>query len=186
MTKLDQIRAAEERLLLQTYERNPILFVGGEGVHLIDENGTKYLDLLERHRRQRARLRAPGDRGGYCSPEPRADPHFEPLLSRGPGRARASPHRAHRPRSRLLRQHRHRSMGGRTETGARSCGPAAQRRQDDRHQVSRARAKLPWPHLWFHVDYVQGQVPRAFWPCRAGRRVCALQRCCRSARKIFE
>ncbi|HVZ84198.1 MAG TPA: aspartate aminotransferase family protein [Terracidiphilus sp.] len=46
MTKLDQIRAAESRLLLQTYERNPILFVGGEGVHLIDEQGERYLDLL--------------------------------------------------------------------------------------------------------------------------------------------
>jgi acetylornithine aminotransferase/acetylornithine/N-succinyldiaminopimelate aminotransferase len=46
LTRLDQIRAAEAKLLLQTYERNPILFVAGEGVHLIDENGTKYLDLL--------------------------------------------------------------------------------------------------------------------------------------------
>ena len=46
MTKLEQIRAAESKLLLQTYERNPILFVGGEGVHLIDEGGAKYLDLL--------------------------------------------------------------------------------------------------------------------------------------------
>ena len=46
LTKLDQIRAAESRLLLSTYDRNPILFVGGEGVHIIDENGTKYLDLL--------------------------------------------------------------------------------------------------------------------------------------------
>lgn len=46
MSKLEQIRAAEGRLLLPTYERNPILFVRGEGVHLIDENGTKYLDLL--------------------------------------------------------------------------------------------------------------------------------------------
>ncbi|HEX4285210.1 MAG TPA: aspartate aminotransferase family protein [Terracidiphilus sp.] len=46
MTKLEQIRAAEERLLLQTYERNPILFVRGEGVHLIDEQGDRYLDLL--------------------------------------------------------------------------------------------------------------------------------------------
>ena len=46
MTKLEQIRTAESKLLLQTYERNPILFVGGEGVHLIDENGAKYLDLL--------------------------------------------------------------------------------------------------------------------------------------------
>lgn len=46
MTRLEQIRAAESRLLLQTYDRNPILFVGGEGVHLVAEDGTKYLDLL--------------------------------------------------------------------------------------------------------------------------------------------
>jgi acetylornithine/N-succinyldiaminopimelate aminotransferase len=46
LTKLDQIRAAEERLLLSTYDRNPILFVRGEGVHLIDEQGDRYLDLL--------------------------------------------------------------------------------------------------------------------------------------------
>lgn len=46
MTKLEQIRAAESKLLLQTYDRNPILFVRGEGVHLIDEKGVKYLDLL--------------------------------------------------------------------------------------------------------------------------------------------
>jgi len=44
--KLEQIQAAESRLLLPTYERNPILMVGGEGVHLIDEHGTRYLDLL--------------------------------------------------------------------------------------------------------------------------------------------
>src|ERR1017187_2353750 len=46
VTKLDQIRAAESRLLLPTYDRNPILFVRGEGVHIIDEQGEKYLDLL--------------------------------------------------------------------------------------------------------------------------------------------
>jgi acetylornithine/N-succinyldiaminopimelate aminotransferase len=46
MTKLDQIRAAEARLLLSTYERSPILFVDGDGVYVQDENGTKYLDLL--------------------------------------------------------------------------------------------------------------------------------------------
>jgi len=46
LTKLDQIRAAESRLLLSTYDRNPLLFAGGEGVHIIDENGTAYLDLL--------------------------------------------------------------------------------------------------------------------------------------------
>src|ERR1700744_6129354 len=43
---LEEIKAAEAKLLLSTYERNPIQFVGGEGVHLIDEKGERYLDLL--------------------------------------------------------------------------------------------------------------------------------------------
>ena len=46
MTKLDQIRAAEARLLLSTYDRSPVLFVDGEGVYITDENGDQYLDLL--------------------------------------------------------------------------------------------------------------------------------------------
>jgi acetylornithine/N-succinyldiaminopimelate aminotransferase len=46
MMKLEEIQAAEARLLLTTYERSPILFVGGEGVHIIDEAGNRYLDLL--------------------------------------------------------------------------------------------------------------------------------------------
>jgi acetylornithine aminotransferase/acetylornithine/N-succinyldiaminopimelate aminotransferase len=44
--KLASIQAAESKLLLQTYERNPILFVSGQGVYLRDENGQDYLDLL--------------------------------------------------------------------------------------------------------------------------------------------
>jgi acetylornithine aminotransferase/acetylornithine/N-succinyldiaminopimelate aminotransferase len=43
---MQQIKAAEAKLLLQTYERNPILFTGGEGVYLTDEQGEQYLDLL--------------------------------------------------------------------------------------------------------------------------------------------
>ena len=46
MTKLDQIRAAEARLLIPTYDRNPLLFVRGDGVYIIDEQGDHYLDLL--------------------------------------------------------------------------------------------------------------------------------------------
>jgi acetylornithine aminotransferase/acetylornithine/N-succinyldiaminopimelate aminotransferase len=46
LTKLEQIQAAEARLLVSTYDRNPILFVRGEGVYLIDEQGERYLDLL--------------------------------------------------------------------------------------------------------------------------------------------
>jgi acetylornithine/N-succinyldiaminopimelate aminotransferase len=44
--KLPSIQAAESKLLLQTYERNPYLFVSGQGVYLRDENGDDYLDLL--------------------------------------------------------------------------------------------------------------------------------------------
>lgn len=44
--KLDSIRAVEAELLLPTYERNAILFVDGKGVHLRDESGALYLDLL--------------------------------------------------------------------------------------------------------------------------------------------
>ncbi len=44
--KLDDLRAAEARLLLGTYDRYPLLFTRGEGVYLIDDNGDRYLDLL--------------------------------------------------------------------------------------------------------------------------------------------
>jgi acetylornithine/N-succinyldiaminopimelate aminotransferase len=46
LTKLEQIKAAEARLLVPTYDRNPLLFTSGEGVYVIDEQGNKYLDLL--------------------------------------------------------------------------------------------------------------------------------------------
>jgi acetylornithine aminotransferase/acetylornithine/N-succinyldiaminopimelate aminotransferase len=44
--KLEAIQAAEAKLLLPTFERNPILFVDGAGMHLIDDSGARYLDLL--------------------------------------------------------------------------------------------------------------------------------------------
>lgn len=44
--KLNEIRDAESRLLVATYERTPVQFVRGEGVYLFDENGTAYLDML--------------------------------------------------------------------------------------------------------------------------------------------
>ena len=46
MNDLGAIQAAEKKLLLQTYERNPVLFVEGHGVYLRDEQGNDYLDLL--------------------------------------------------------------------------------------------------------------------------------------------
>jgi len=44
--KLASIQAAEQKLMLQTYQRTPVLFVGGSGVTLRDEQGEEYLDLL--------------------------------------------------------------------------------------------------------------------------------------------
>jgi acetylornithine aminotransferase/acetylornithine/N-succinyldiaminopimelate aminotransferase len=45
-TTLAELQAAESKLLLQTYERYPMMFVSGDGVHLRDEHGNDYLDLL--------------------------------------------------------------------------------------------------------------------------------------------
>jgi len=46
LSRLEQIRATEAKLLLSTYDRNAILFERGEGAYLIDQNGERYLDLL--------------------------------------------------------------------------------------------------------------------------------------------
>lgn len=43
---LASTQATEKKLLLNTYERTPVLFVSGGGLYLRDENGHDYLDLL--------------------------------------------------------------------------------------------------------------------------------------------
>jgi acetylornithine/N-succinyldiaminopimelate aminotransferase len=43
---VDDVVAREARHVLQTYRRNPVTFVRGEGVRLYDANGREYLDLL--------------------------------------------------------------------------------------------------------------------------------------------
>ncbi len=45
-SSLKDLQAAESKLLIQTYERYPLLFVSGKGVYLTDEQGNQYLDLL--------------------------------------------------------------------------------------------------------------------------------------------
>ncbi len=44
--KLETIQAAERKLLVQTYDRSPQLFIEGHGVYLRDADGNDYLDLL--------------------------------------------------------------------------------------------------------------------------------------------
>ncbi len=45
-TTLADLQSTESQLLLQTYARYPLQLTRGEGVHVFDENGTQYLDLL--------------------------------------------------------------------------------------------------------------------------------------------
>ncbi len=45
-TVVDDVVARESRYVLQTYRRNPVTFVRGEGVRLYDADGREYLDLL--------------------------------------------------------------------------------------------------------------------------------------------
>src|SRR6201982_3608887 len=43
---VDEVVARESRYVLQTYKRNPVTFVRGQGVRLYDADGREYLDLL--------------------------------------------------------------------------------------------------------------------------------------------
>ena len=43
---MDDVVAREARHVLQTYRRQPVTFVRGEGVRLYDSDGREYLDLL--------------------------------------------------------------------------------------------------------------------------------------------
>src|SRR5580765_2541600 len=40
------VRALESQHVLQVYRRQPVVFVRGEGMHLIDETGRRYLDFV--------------------------------------------------------------------------------------------------------------------------------------------
>src|SRR5262245_63622600 len=45
-TVMDDVQAREARCVLQTYRRQPVTFVRGEGVRLFDAEGHEYFDLL--------------------------------------------------------------------------------------------------------------------------------------------
>jgi len=44
--KLTTVKAAEAKLLLQTYDRLPVLLTHGKGAYVFDSDGNKYLDFL--------------------------------------------------------------------------------------------------------------------------------------------
>jgi acetylornithine/N-succinyldiaminopimelate aminotransferase len=45
-TVMDDVVARESQFVLQTYKRNPVTFVRGEGVRVFDASGREYFDLL--------------------------------------------------------------------------------------------------------------------------------------------
>src|SRR6476620_2785946 len=45
-TEVADVQSLEARHVLQTYRRNPVTFVRGEGVRLFDSEGREYFDLL--------------------------------------------------------------------------------------------------------------------------------------------
>lgn len=45
-TNLDDIKAREQQHVLQTYRRQPVAFVRGEGARIFDDTGRAYLDLV--------------------------------------------------------------------------------------------------------------------------------------------
>ena len=45
-TVMDDVVTRESRFVLQTYRRNPVTFVRGDGVRLYDADGREYIDLL--------------------------------------------------------------------------------------------------------------------------------------------
>jgi acetylornithine/N-succinyldiaminopimelate aminotransferase len=126
LTKLDQIRAAEARLLLSTYDRSPVLFTGGEGVYIVDENGTKYLDLLSGIGVNALGYNHPVIVNAIAEQSKKLIHTSNLYYHEGQAELALRLDRAHGYGSRILCEHRHRSMGGRAEAGARSCGRPAQ------------------------------------------------------------
>lgn len=43
---LEQVQKLDQQFVLHTYDRHPVLFVGGNGMHLVDDKGEQYLDFL--------------------------------------------------------------------------------------------------------------------------------------------
>ena len=62
-TNLDDIRAREQQYVLQTYRRQPVAFVQGQGARLFDADGPRVPRPRVGHRRHVARPRAPGPHG---------------------------------------------------------------------------------------------------------------------------
>ena len=131
-TKLESIQAAEKKLLLQTYARNPVLFTSGKGVYLRDEEGNDYLDLLSGIGVCALGYANDAVETAIVDQSVTAAAPLEPLLQRIHGRSRDAADGDQRSGSRVLHEQRDRGVGGGAEAGASTCRAAAGRGPDDR------------------------------------------------------
>ena len=101
-TMADDVQAREARHVLQTYRRQPVTFVRGEGVRLFDAEGREYLDLLSGIGVASLGHAHPGLARAIAEQAQTLHPHVEPVLPSAAGPARGAarePVRACRARS---------------------------------------------------------------------------------------
>ncbi len=183
--QLPAVQAAEAKLLLQTYERNPILFVAGEGVHLIDEQGNRYLDLLSGIGVNALGYGHPAIVNAIAEQSKKLLHISNLFFHTGQAELAATAHRDDRDGPRLLFEQRYRGLGGSAQAGAALRWNAPQQGHAHRHKVPRTRPQLSRPDNGLGRNHGEGEVPRALHAGHAGRRVCPLQRRRRLARGLL-
>ena len=140
-TPATTVQAVEAAHVLQTYKRQPVVFVRGEGVWLVADDGTPLPRHAVGHWRQRARARASGAGCRRAGAGRRTRAHVEPVLPPVPGSARGAPHEGVGSRARVLLQQRRGSRRGMPQVRAPVLvhrGHAAARSSSRSNAASRA------------------------------------------------
>ncbi len=154
---MDDVVGREARHVLQTYRRQPVTFVRGEGVRLYDAEGREYLRPALGHRRRIARTLAPRAGARRRGAGPDADPHVEPLLPPAPGTAGGASREPIRAAARLLLQQRHRGGRGVPEVRA----PLLVHEGRAAPGIRGARRVVPRTHVRIAVGHVRRALPHA-------------------------
>ena len=111
-SRLDEIRALESQHVLQTYRRNPVAFVRGEGVYLFDTEDRSTSTSCRASAWRRSATRIPGLAAALADQARHARAHVEPVLPSAAGAAGRAPRAPVGPAARVLLQQRHRGRRG--------------------------------------------------------------------------
>ena len=167
-TTQTDVKALESQHVLQTYNRQPVVFERGSGMRLYDDHGQVVPGLPVRHRRGVAGPCASGLAHALARSGSDARAHVEPVLPSAAGRAGGAADRAHGPRSRVLLQQRHGSDRGLPEVRAQVL---AHEGPDEPHEVRRVHALVPWPDDGIAVGDVGRALSRPVSAADSGRDV---------------